>query len=272
MIKVDKKDINLKESLFSGQCFRMYQEDDGTFTVVLNDRVINVQEDNKYLIIKSDNEDNLKNVVTNYFDLDRDYDEINNYLIKKDKSFEEIIKKVKGYKILKQDSFEMLISYIISQNNNVKRIMKSIEKLSELYGSEIIFNDKKYYLFPKYEQIKNITLEELRNVGLGFRDKYVLDALKKYNKLKEIDSLNTDGAIEILMSIKGVGLKVASCILLFGYQRLDVFPIDTWVKKYTREKYNVYKKIDEFYKEKYNPYTGVAIQYIFHVKRNKKNN
>ena len=182
-----------------------------------------------------------------------------------------MIDKCKTYKILNQDSFEMCVSYIISQNNNVKRISKSIEMLSEKYGDEVIFNNKRYYLFPKYEQIKDIKLEDLSIIKIGFRDKYIIDFLKKYDSIKEINKLSTEEAIKKLLEVKGIGMKVASCILLFGYKRLDVYPIDTWVKQYISENYDIkndQKTIEKFAKEKYGKYAGLIIQYMYHSQRN----
>ena len=126
-------------------------------------------------------------------------------------------------------------------------------------------------MFPTYDKLKNITINDLKKFKLGFRDKYIIDYLNKYESLN-IDNKNTEEALKELMNIKGIGLKVASCILLFGYKRLDVFPIDTWVKKYMSDTYNIKDDINEIRKFAYNnfyPYTGLVIQYMFHSKRNK---
>jgi N-glycosylase/DNA lyase len=157
----------------------------------------------------------------------------------------------------------MCISYIISQNNNVKRISKSIEELSMKYGTKITFENKEYYLFPKYEQIKDLKESDFRNIGVGFRDKYLVNFLNKYETLKDINKLNTKDALEELMSVKGIGLKVASCILLFGYKRLDVFPIDTWVRQYISRNYNIKDEVNEirkFASNSFGNYSGLVIQ------------
>ena len=190
-----------------------------------------------------------------------------------DDKMKEIINKCNGYKILNQSPFEMCISYIISQNNNVKRISNSINLLCKKYGTKVEFNNKEYYLFPTYEQLKNLKSEDFRELGVGFRDKYLEDFLIKYPSLKDINTLSTEEATNELMKVKGIGLKVASCILLFGYKRLDTFPIDTWVKQNIKEIYGIkddQKTIERFAKEKYKEYSGLAIQYLFHSKRNIK--
>ena len=264
-------DFNLKDTILSGACFRVKEEKDGSFTNILKDRVVNLKQEENKLYIKTDNYENIKDIIYDYFDLNTDYDEINKELIKKDNKMKEIIEKCKGYKILNQDSFEMCISYIISQNNNVKRISKSIELLCEKYGEKVNFGNQTHYLFPKYEKLKKLNTNDFRELGVGFRDKYLKDFIDKYETLENINNLSTEDALKELMKVKGIGLKVASCILLFGYKRKDVFPIDTWVKQNIAENYNIkndMKSIEKFAKEKYDKYSGLAIQYLFHSQRN----
>ena len=270
-MKIKVNNLNVEEVLFSGECFRAIKESDGSITNILKDRVINIKQDGNTLIVESSNYDNLKEVIYDYFDLNRDYNEINNTLIKNNKNIKSMVDKCKNYRILNQDSFEMGISYIISQNNNVKRISKSVNEISKKYGKKVIFKNKEYYLFPTYEELKNATSEEFRNFGVGFRDKYIVNYLNNYENLKDLNNLSTKDALKELMKIKGIGLKVASCILLFGYRRLDVFPIDTWVKQYMVENYNIknnQKDIENFARDKFGEYSGLVIQYMFHSQRN----
>lgn len=271
MIKLEVENIDIKEVLFSGACFRSTLENDGSITNILKDRVINLKQEGNTIYIKSSNYENIENIIKEYFDLNRDYNSINNELLKKNNSIKDMISECKNYRILNQDPFEMGISYIISQNNNVKRISNIINNISKKYGKIILFEDKEYYLFPTYETLKDINIDDLKEFKLGFRDKYIIDYINKYESLN-VDNKNTEEALKELMNIKGIGLKVASCILLFGYKRLDVFPIDTWVKKYMSETYSIKDDINEIRKFAYNnfyPYTGLVIQYMFHSKRNK---
>ncbi|MBE6152921.1 MAG: DNA-3-methyladenine glycosylase 2 family protein [Firmicutes bacterium] len=278
MIIIKNTDINLNDTITCGQCFRFYKMDDNSFTIVLSDRVINIKQDDKNLIIESNNEDNLEHIINEYFDLNNDYNMINNEILKSDKTLKNNIKLSKGFKILKQDPFEMLISYIISQNNNVKRIMKSVELLSMKYGKKVIFKNNEYYLFPNFDELKSISLEDLKDIGIGFRDIYIINALKLIEdgtiNLDKIYTMNTEEALNYLMLIKGVGPKVASCILLFAYKKYDVFPVDTWVIQAMKELYpNIkpnQKEIIKFAKEKYGNYSGIALQYMYHTMRNKK--
>jgi N-glycosylase/DNA lyase len=268
---IDIPNVDIKGTLLSGSCFRTIEEKDGSITNILNDRIINLKQDGNKLFVKSSNMNNIKELIYEYFDLNRDYDEINKQLIEKNPKLKNMVLKCKDYRILNQNSFEMFISYIISQNNNVKRISNTIEKLSHDYGEKIIFENKEYYLFPKYEVLKKLTSEDFRKYGVGFRDKYLVDFINKYESLKDINNLDTKEALKELMTVKGIGLKVASCILLFGYKRLDVFPIDTWVKQYISTNYNIkndQKSIEKFARDSFGEYSGLVIQYMFHVERN----
>lgn len=270
---INVNDIDLKGTLLSGSCFRVIEEQDGSFTNILSDRVVNLKQDGNKLIIKSSNMNDIENIIKNYLDLETDYQSINNELISMNPNLKDMINKCKGYKILNQNSFEMFISYIISQNNKVDRISNIVNRLSNDYGEKVIFEGKEYHLFPKYEVLKELTEEDFRKYGVGFRDKYLVDFLNKYNNIKNIDNLSTKDAIDLLMSVKGIGLKVASCILLFGYKRMDVFPIDTWVRQYICSNYNIkddIKAIKEFAKNNFGKYSGLVIQYMFHVERNIK--
>ena len=273
-MKIELKDyIDIKAILTSGACFRYTLEEDGSITNILTDRVINIKQDNKLLTIKSSNYDNLENIIYEYFDLNRDYNSINKEIINNNKELKNMVNKCSDYRILNQEPFEMCISYIISQNNNVKRISKSIEVLCNKYGNKVLFEGKEYCLFPRYQDIKNITIDCLNDLKIGFRDKYIIDFLNKYEELKDINILSTEEALKELMKVKGIGMKVASCILLFGYKRLDVYPIDTWVKQYISENYNIkndQKTIENFARSKYGKYTGLVIQYMFHSQRNTK--
>lgn len=270
-MKIKINDFNLKDTLMSGACFRATLESDGSFTNILRDRIINIRQIGDELIVKSNKLDNLSNVIREYFDLDRDYNIINKDLIQVDPGLKDVIECCRGYHILNQDPFEMCISYIISQNNNVKRISASINKLCELYGQKVYFDGKVYFLFPTYEKLKKLNADDLAELKIGFRDKYIIDFLNKYESFNDLDNLSTPDAFNKLLTVKGIGPKVASCILLFGYKRLDVFPIDTWVKQFVSNRYGVkddFKTIENLAINKYGKYSGLAIQYMYHYNRN----
>ena len=275
MIKIKlKKAFNLDSTVTCGQIFRFIKKEDGSYDIVLKDRVINVYRKEEFLYVSSNVEDNLKSVVEDYFDLNNDYDAMNKVLVKSDNKLEDAINFSKGLMMIRQDPFETIIEYIISANNGVNQITNSLNLISEKYGKKVEFNNNIYYLFPQYKDLKDISKEDLRLCKVGFRDKYLKLIIDKINngglKLEEFYNLNTKEALAKLMENNGIGPKVASCILLFAYQKYDVFPIDTWVKKIMKLSYSIEgeKNIRAFASKTYGKYSAIAIQYLFNYSRN----
>ena len=276
MIKIKiEKPFKLNETVTCGQIFRFFPLDDGSFDIIIKDRVINVYMEDNYLCVSSNNEDNLEEVVINYFDLDNDYDVMNEFLIKNDEKIKPAVEFSSGLVMIKQDPFETVMSYIISANNGVPQIASALNNIAKNYGEKIIFNEKEYYLFPRYKDLKDLSVEAFRNCKVGFRDKYLKLMVDKLNNneinLDDFYSLDTKEALDKFMENVGIGPKVASCILLFAYQKYDVFPIDTWVKKVMKNDYEIEgeKNIREFATKTYGKYSGIAIQYLFNYGRNK---
>ncbi len=276
MIKIKiEKPFKLNDTVTCGQIFRFFPLDDGSFDIVIKDRVINVHMEDNYLCVSSNKEENLKEVVMDYFDLNNDYDVMNEFLIKNDEKIKPAVEFSKGLMMIKQDPFETVMSYIISANNGVPQIASALNNIAKNYGKKVIFNNKEYFLFPQYKDLKDVSLEDYRNCKVGFRDKYLKSMVDKLNNneidLEEFYSLDTNVALDKFMQNVGIGPKVASCILLFAYQKYDVFPIDTWVKKVMKNDYEIEgeKKIREFATKTYGKYSGIAIQYLFNYGRNK---
>ncbi len=275
-MKYHVTNFNLDDTVTCGQIFRYEKEDDNSYTIILNDRVINVKYIKDTLYIDSNNMDNLECIVKKYFDLDYDYDTINKIFLNIDNNNYRIIDSCKGLKIINEPRLEVIVSYILSANNGVPQIKSALNNISKKFGSKVMFKDKEYYLFPTLEQLKNASIQDFRDCKAGFRDKYIYEIIQRIvNKefiVDNIETMNSNDALNYLMSNKGIGEKVASCILLFGFHRLDVFPIDTWVKKYMKEKYDTdsIKDIRKIMSEKYKENCGLYIQYIFHYNRNKK--
>lgn len=270
------KDFNLDDTVTCGQIFRYEKEIDNSYTIILQDRVVNVRYNRNTLYVDSSKEDNLESIILRYFDLERDYSKINEIILKSDKEISFVVDACKGLKMINSYPFETIISYIISANNSVPSIKKSVDKISMMYGRKVTFRSKDYYLFPTPEELKDVSCEEYRTCSVGFRDKYIESIVKLINSdknyLDNIYNLDTYSAFDILLKEKGIGPKVASCVLLFAYQKFDVFPIDTWVKKVMKERYNIVgeSNIRKLAKEIYGDYSGIAIQYMFHYGRNKK--
>ena len=265
-----------------GQCFRWNKEEDGSYTGILGQNVINVKKEQNNIIFKGICKDkDIKKVCTNYFDLDRDYEEIKQELSKIDTYLKTSITYGKGIRILNQDLWETLISFIISANNNIPRIKGIIERLSKTYGNRIIWNDKEYYTFPTPKQLSKASAQNLRNLGLGFRDIRVYETTRIVNENKnKLEDLQKEKEINVLreklLEFPGVGPKVADCIMLFStLKKLEVFPIDVWVRRVMNELYiknndetKVNKKeIEKLAKEKYGQLAGIAQQYLFYWRR-----
>lgn len=269
-------DFNLHDTVTCGQIFRFKVLDDNSYTVILSDRVVNLKMDGNKLYIDSNNMDNIESVVRKYFDLDYDYNLINKEIISIDKNNSNVVNSCIGLKMINEPKLEVIISYILSANNGVPQIRNGLDNISRMFGKKVSFRGEEYYLFPTIDELKNASISDFRSCKTGFRDKYIYGIIQDivsgnfdYNL---IDNMNSDDALKYLMSYKGIGEKVASCILLFGYHRFDVFPIDTWVKKYMKDKYSLEKVSDirKFMLDKYSNNCGLVIQYIFHYSRNIK--
>lgn len=263
-----------------GQCFRWDEQKDGSYTGIVKNNVINVKKVDNSVVFEGLGADNLQELVIDYFDLNRDYEKIKKELSKIDEYLANSIEYGSGIRILNQDLWETIISFIISANNNIPRIKGIINRISEKYGNEIEWKGIKYYTFPTVENLAKATVEDLRDLGLGFRDIRVFKTTHKILEnqvdLGKLHEEDTQKVREKLLTLDGVGPKVADCILLFStLKRFDVFPIDVWVRRVMNELYiknedetKVNKKdIEKLAKEKYGNLEGIAQQYLFYWKR-----
>lgn len=273
--------FELKDIFECGQCFRWNEQDDGSYTGVIKNAIINVKKENENIVVTGKCDVDIKELIEYYFDLNTDYEEIKQKLSNIDGYLKTSIEYGKGIRILNQDLWETIISFIISANNNIPRIKGIIERLSQKYGNVIKWNGQKYYTFPTPEQLKDVTVEEYRKLGLGFRDirlyettKMILDKEVDLEKLR--NNPNTQEVRDELLKLSGVGPKVADCILLFSdLKRLDVFPIDVWVRRVMNDLYikeadeaKVSKtKIEKLAEEKFGDLKGLAQQYLFYWRR-----
>ena len=273
--------FELKDIFECGQCFRWNEQQDGSYIGVFGSNVINVKKENNEIIFKGICQNDIEKTIREYFDLNRNYEEIKQKLAQIDDNMKTSIEYGKGIRILNQELWETIISFIISANNNIPRIKGIIERLSKKYGNEIEYNGNKYYTFPTPEQLKNVTVEEYRKLGLGFRDVRLYETTKMIlEKQVDLDELrkneNTNQVREGLLKLSGVGPKVADCILLFSdLKRFDVFPIDVWVRRVMNDLYikqedetKVSKKqIEKIAQEKFGELAGLAQQYLFYWRR-----
>lgn len=264
-----------------GQCFRWNEQKDGSYTGVFRNNVINVKKQDEKIFFKGICEGNIKDECKKYFDLDTNYDNIKSRLSNVDDYLKTSIKYGEGIRILNQDLWETLISFIISANNNIPRIKGIIERISKSYGKKIVWNNNEYYTFPTPQELSKASVEDLRKLGLGFRDVRVYKTTKIINenpdKLKKLaDEKDVNKLKEELLQFPGVGPKVADCIMLFStLKRLEVFPIDVWVRRVMNELYiknedeaKINKKeIEQLAKTKYGNLAGIAQQYLFYWRR-----
>jgi len=257
-------DFDLPHTLDCGQAFRWSEHENGRWHGVAFNKYLELEKlQDGTIILYNTTEEDFKNIWYDYFDLERDYNSIIKAI-----STNEILKNASqfgcGIRVLNQEPWETLCSFIISQNNNIKRIKGIIERLCENFGE----NMGNYYTFPTAEKIATLTLEDLSVLRSGFRAKYILDAAQKIAN-KEIDlynlkNLSVDKAREELMKIKGVGPKVADCALLFSHKHIDAFPKDVWIKRAMQVLFD-----GELPKEAV-PYAGIVQQYIFFYARETK--
>lgn len=263
-----------------GQCFRWNINEDGSYTGVFGNNVLNVKKEDNKITFKGICENDIKETVKDYFDFNTNYEDIKKKLASVDDYLKQSIEFGNGIRILNQDLWETIISFIISANNNIPRIKGIIERISKKYGKKIEWEEKEYYTFPTIEELSEATVEDLRALGLGFRDKRVYETTKIFlNKemtIKElIEEQDVNKLREKLLTLPGVGPKVADCIMLFGLKRFEVFPIDVWVRRVMNDLYIKNEdetkvkntEIEKLAVEKYDKLAGLAQQYLFYWRR-----
>ena len=270
------KDFEPKHIFECGQCFRWELEDDGSYTGVAKGRVINVSREGNTVYLKNTNLEDFNKIWKSYFDLETDYTKIKNELKSMDEYLEKATEFGWGIRILRQDPWEMLISFIISSNNRIPMIQKAISNLSREYGTYIgKFNGVDYYDFPTPEQLSKASIADIRACSTGFRDKYIKATTERVISENEdvynYENLGTEDCRKKLMEFNGVGPKVCDCIALFGMQKYDTFPVDVWVKRVMQEFYveddMSLPKIRKYAIDKFEDLSGFAQQYLFYYAR-----
>lgn len=273
------KSFEPKHIFECGQCFRWNKEKDESYTGIFKNSVVNVKKEGNDIILTGISEENLKEVCEEYFDFNTNYESLKKQLSSLDNYLANSIEYGSGIRILKQDFWETLISFIISANNNIPRIKIIIERISKKYGKKIVFLRKDYYTFPTPEELAGATVQDLRDLGLGFRDVRVYETVQRTLRgeinLEKIKQENDVILLrEELLKIPGVGPKVADCIMLFSLKKFEVFPVDVWVKRviaelYFRNEEQQPKVIQKFAKEHFGNLAGLAQQYLFYWRREK---
>ena len=259
-----------------GQCFRWNKQGDGSYTGVAMGKILNVAKDGDRIILHNTSLQDFHEIWSRYFDLDRNYDELKKQLKKDDPVMEKATAHGHGIRILQQDEWETLLSFIISANRSISLIKKSIEALCRKYGDYMgEYRGIEYYDFPRPEALLNKSVEEIQLSHTGYRAKHIVDAAvmvaEKQMDIYHLRNLTTEEARVQLMRFGGIGPKVSDCILLFAMGKTDAFPIDVWVKRVMEYFYlpegTGMKKIQDFAKEQFADLGGFAQQYLFYYAR-----
>ena len=270
-IRVNKEFFSAKDTLECGQIFRFFQIEDG-YLVLSADKACIVKEQANETVIICEEQD--KEYFYNYFDLATDYQGIFN---RAQSSKYEILKKAsylgKGVRILRQNSEEMVVSFLISQNNNIPRIKKAVNLICERLGERREFCGHTYYTFPTSIKLAQQTEEFYKEVGLGYRASYMLNVSAELadGLILKIKDLNEEQLKKRLIEIKVIGEKVADCVCLFGLYKTRSFPVDVWIEKIYREDFSGTltnrSKITAFFIDEFSFDAGYFQQYLFYYKR-----
>jgi N-glycosylase/DNA lyase len=263
MITVELDNFSLRQICQSGQCFRMREIEENTFELVAGDKYLRASQEGSIVDFECSDMEFICYWVP-YFDIDADYQSYIDRINPRDKYLVEAARCGSGIRILRQDLWEMIITFLISQQNNITRIRGCIDRLCKAYGDELKYGDTTYYAFPRPEQLMRATEEDLRNLGMGYRARYIVEttrsivsgeiSLEKLYNMKYYGSARKE-----LLKLCGVGEKVADCICLFGLHHMDAFPIDTHIRQVMGEHYK-----RGFPNKRYHGIRGIIQQYIFY--------
>lgn len=249
-------DFDLRKIAESGQCFRFHETGDGGYRIQAGDRIMKIRPSGpqRYEVSEWDS------FWENYFDLSTDYAGIRAKISDDDPYLRCAAQAGQGIRILRQDPWETLITFIISQRKSIPAIKGCVEKLCRAAGQRLSGD---CYAFPTQEELASLTMEELRACGLGYRARYIAAAAGASVDIDAMKKLDDGQLLQKLMEFPGVGIKVGSCTMLFGFHRLNLFPEDVWINRVLAEHYP-----EGFPFEKYAPYCGVMQQYLFYYRRN----
>lgn len=256
------RDLDLAQTLDCGQSFRWTELEDGSFRGTAFGKSVTVKLDGTDLYIYNTTKSDFENIWYDYFDFGLDYGEIRRDISKIHPVLCEAAKYAPGIRILRQEPYEALCTFIISQNNNIKRIKGIVQRLCEIFGDKIGENE---FAFPTAEKMASLSVDDLAPLRAGFRNRYLIDAAQKVAggevDLERCKTIDYEEARRELMKITGVGVKVADCTLLFGMHRIEAFPVDVWMKRALEKLFPGMCGAD------FGEYAGIAQQYIFHYSR-----
>lgn len=266
---ITSKNFNLEHIAMSGQCFRMHKLEKDKYSLVALGRYIELTQITPDTVEITCEEEEYQRIWKEYFDMGYDYHRIvSSLLTGEDEFLKSAADYGRGLRILKQDVYETLITFIISQRKSIPAIKNCVEALSQMFGQrkKSIHNQIDYYTFPTPEELSNATKGELREAGLGYRDDYLIKTteaiLQGKVDLLKLQHMPYEESIQELMTLSGVGIKVANCVALFGLHHIDAFPVDVWIDRILNQVYN-----KKFNVNQYSGFAGIVQQYMFYYAR-----
>jgi len=271
------KDFNTDHIFDCGQCFRWQRKDDGSYVGPAKGKIARISFSDGCLVIDNCSEEDFHNVWKDYLDLDRDYGILKKELAANDSSMKAAAEYGYGIRILRQDFWETVVSFIISQNNNIPRIKGCIEAICERFGESIgKYDGKEYFSIPQPEKLASLSSDDLAPCRLGYRAPYLVKMAQQFIEKGGADAVekeikNAEDPIQALQQFCGIGPKVAACISLFGLGRMDAFPIDVWMRRVMNRLYGIdendIKSMKSYAAEHFGENGGIAQQYLFYYIR-----
>lgn len=276
LILSDAEDFDISQTFDCGQCFRWEKMEDAYFGVAFG-KPLKISQQGDIITLYNTSREDWDKIWVKYFDLKRDYGEIKSR-IACEPIMREAVDFGSGIRILNQEPFECLISFIISASNNIPRIKKIINTLCTAFGEKVTYMGKDFYTFPTAEKLAGLTLSDIGVIKAGFRDKYILNAAKAVASgqidLECLKSASLEYAKNELLKLSGVGNKVAECVLLFSLEKYESFPVDVWIKRIMEHCFfdgeQDKETISAFAREKFAELGGFAQQYLFFWARENK--
>ena len=274
VVLTEVRDFDLAQTLECGQCFHFKKLAEQEYAVCAFHRLLRIRQEKDSVILFDTTMQDYEMIWRDYFDFGRDYGRIKAALLQTDDTLKEAVETMQGVHILQQEFFETLISFIISQNKQIPHIKKIVSDISAKFGTyKGTYGGVDMYTFPSLDQLANASEEDFKELKTGFRAPYIMDAIRRNREGQfdenELKSMDYDSCIKELMTIKGVGEKVANCVSLFGLGKKEAFPVDVWIKRIMETMYfdgvdTPKDKIAAFAKEQFGELGGFAQQYLFY--------
>lgn len=271
------KDFNTDHIFDCGQCFRWQRQEDGSYIGPAMGRVVKISYADRQLIIDNCGKEDFENIWKKYLDLDTDYGLIKEKLSAEDQIMQAASEYGYGIRILRQDFWETVVSFIISQNNNIPRIKGCIESICEKFGEHVgEYGGKAFFSIPSPSTLASLSSEDLAPCRLGYRAPYLVKMAQQFvdrggPDVVEAELKNAEDPIQALQQFCGIGPKVAACISLFGLGRMDAFPIDVWMRRVMNRLYDIDEKdikaMKDYAKKHFGENGGIAQQYLFYYIR-----